>query len=249
MAQRSPQEQELSRGDFRSYHRTATTFIKREIPDYERMKDMNGFTIVDPWLAKRFSNEAAAYRLLKEKTSIPIPRVISSGHDANGLLYTEMELVPYSVQASEAASVCRMPKQHPMAPSTDPCSYCRNIVQQNVANFVHKTVLPQLLSLKSNTTGLNGCVIPPRWVINSDERMEWPVKTSREMDFSFVLHDLTETNILVHVRTLEILALIDVEDSGFFPAEMQQWKETRQAQFGLFEDLDVVRRDVRLLEP
>ncbi|MCJ1425040.1 hypothetical protein MMC29_002928 [Sticta canariensis] len=248
MAQRSTQERELSRGDFRSYHYTSTTFIKREIPYYKRAKRQNGLPIEDPWLAKRFSNEVAAYQLLKEKTSIPVPRVISSGLDVHGCLYTEMELVPSSVQASVAASVCRMPKQHDMTTVTGPCSYCRDIVRQNVERFVQDKVLPQLRNRKSNTTGLNGCVIPPRWVMEADNRDYWPVKTSSRMNYSFVLHDLTEPNILVDYRTLEVLALIDVEESGYFQPEMQQWQVTREAQFELYENMEVVNRDINLLQ-
>lgn len=95
-------------------------------------------------------------------------------------------------------------------------------MSQNVESFVQNTVLPQLRNLKSYSTGLDGYVMPPRWVIDSDNRLEWPVKTSLTAEFVFVLHDLVDHNILIDTRTFQVRALVDLEESGFFPPEMQQ---------------------------
>lgn len=255
MAQRSPEERQVGRSEFRTYNWTPTTFVKREIPISERYKrKSDGLPIDDPRLAARFFNEAAAYKLLKENTTIPVPQLLSYGYDTNGHLYIEMERVSGSVQASIAADECRMPDIH--LPVVDagsesgpgPCSQCREIVRNNVAAFVHGTVLPQLRGLKSNSTGLNGYVMPPLWVIDQDDRLEWPVKTSPTDDFVFVLHDLVEHNILLDTRTLEVRALVDLEDSGFFPPEMQEWRETRLGQFDIYDDKELVKRHIRLLE-
>ena len=183
---------------------TRTTFIKREILNNERDKTPDGSYIDDPRLAKRFF---AAYQLLRQNTSIPVPRVISYDYDQDDHLYLEMEVVAGSVQASHAATVCRMPDSYHMMPNSGPCSNCRSIVRENVEAFVHNAVLLHLRNLRSKSTGLNSYVMPPRWVIDTDDRSEWPVKRSSSAEFVFVLHDLVENNILVDAQTLEVRAL------------------------------------------
>ncbi|MCJ1430474.1 hypothetical protein MMC29_008392 [Sticta canariensis] len=182
MAQRSPDETELTHSEFRTFNSTSTTFIKREIPIDERARKNKGSLLDDPRLARRFFNEVAAYKLLKFSGKKPPSQFRKSSQ---------------IVQASIAADECRMPDYHHMAPGSGYCSSCRSIVRNNVADFVYNTVLPQLRGLQSKSTGLNGYVIPPRWVINEDKRLEWPVKTSLSADFVFVLHDWVETNILL----------------------------------------------------
>ncbi|KAK2595525.1 hypothetical protein QQS21_006753 [Conoideocrella luteorostrata] len=248
MAQRSPDETELCRFECKTYNTTATAFIKRELPVSERPRLLDGSYFDDPRLTQRFFNEAATLQLLREKTTIPVPRVLSYGHDENGHLYIETELVQGTVQASSAASVCRMPDSHGMPPGTGPCLSCESIVLQNVEDFVQNIVLPQLRGLKSKSTGLNGYVMPPRWVIGMDDRLYWPVKWSTEPEYVFTLHDLVDHNILVDDSTLEVRALVDGEEGGFFPAEMQQWRFNRAGQFEIYDDICLVKRHISLLE-
>jgi hypothetical protein len=71
MAERSPDERELSRSEYETYNVMATTFIKRERPIEERGRRPDGSYIDDPRLPQRFSNEVATDQLLREKTTIP----------------------------------------------------------------------------------------------------------------------------------------------------------------------------------
>jgi hypothetical protein len=184
------------------------------MPINERNQKPDGSYIDDLRLAQRFFNEAAGYKLLREMTFIPVPNVISHSYDENRRLFLETVLIAGAVQASQAASVCRMPATHYITPGSGPCDTCRSTVSQIVESFVQNTVLPQLRNLKSYSTGLNGYVMPPRWVIDTDDRLEWPVKTSSTADFVFVLHDLVDHNILVDTCTFEVRALVDLEESG-----------------------------------
>lgn len=70
--------------------------------------------------------------------------------------------------------------------------------------------------------------MPPRWVIEMDDRLDWPVKQSLSVNSVFILYDLVDHNILVDVRTLVIRALVDGEEAGYFPKEMQQWQFNRE---------------------
>lgn len=140
-----------------------------------------------------------------------------------------------------------MPQLHLPPQVHSPCAICERIVRANAERFVQDQVLPQLRSLKSCTTGLDGIVIPPRWVAEHDNREHWPVLTSRQADFVLCHHDLVLHNLLLCTRTLEVLALVDMEECGFFPPEVQQWKYDRAGQFGLYEDMELVQEHIRLI--
>lgn len=86
-------------------------------------------------------------------------------------------------------------------------------------------------------------------MLDKDTRAKWEVKKSTCPEFVFVLHDLVLHNFILSSETLEVLALCDVEESGFFPPEMQQWKFDWAGQGSLFEDEDLVERDIALLSP
>ncbi|KAF2254765.1 hypothetical protein BU26DRAFT_144847 [Trematosphaeria pertusa] len=227
----------LFRSEAKSYSKTTTTFIKRELPDAVGL----------PWLKERFTVEAAALRLLSEKTSIPVPRLIAAGQDEDGLCYLVTEYIHGSVRGDMAALECRMPQLHLSSQAGSPCAVCEGIVRANANQFVRKQVLPQLRSLKSETTGLGGIVIPPRWVSESDTRETWPVLSSRQADFVFCHHDLVLHNMLFCTQTLDVLALVDMEECGFFPPEVQQWKYDRAGQFELYENMDLVQKHIQLI--
>ncbi len=237
MASQANREVLLFQSEAKSYFKTATTFIKRERPDAVGL----------PWLKPRFTVEAASMTLLSERTSIPVPKLIAAGGDENGLCYLETEYIYGSVRGDMAALECRMPQLHPVCQPGSPCTACEGIVRANADRFVREVVLPQLARLRSDTTGLEGIVIPPRWVAEHDTRESWPVLSSRRADFVFCHHDLVLHNLLFSTKTLEVLALVDLEECGYFPAEVQQWKVDRAGQFELYEDMDLVRRHIELI--
>ncbi|KAF1963625.1 hypothetical protein CC80DRAFT_394835, partial [Byssothecium circinans] len=197
----------------KSYHIRQTTFTKCE----------RAASYGLPWIKQRFAVEAAALRLLREQTNIPAPRLLAFDEDVNGLCYLVTEIVPGSVPGDMAAAECRMPHVHRPAQRNVPCAACDGIVRANADQFVRQVVLPQLSSLRSKTTGLDGFVIPPRWVYENDERVSWPVLSSPEYDFVFCHNDLVIHNMLFSLETLEVLALLDMEECGYFPPEIQQW--------------------------
>ncbi|KAF2241388.1 hypothetical protein BU26DRAFT_525218 [Trematosphaeria pertusa] len=231
------QEVFLYRSEAKSYFWTERTFIKRELPDAAGL----------PWLKQRFAVEAATLRLLSDQTSIPVPRLIAFGEDEYGRCYLETECIKGSVRGDMAADECRMPQLHHPSEAKSPCAACEGIVSANAERFVQEVVLPQLSRLKSRRTGLEGIVIPPRWVSHHDKREAWRVLESPQADFVFCHNDLVLHNMLFCTQTLKVLALVDMEDCGYFPPEVQQWKRDRTGQFGLYEDMDLVRRHIQLI--
>lgn len=248
MAQKSADEHELSRSDFKTYNYTSTSFIKREIPLGERQKGPDGQPIDNPLLESLFLNEAVAYQLLWEKTKILVPKLLSCGRDGHGQLYLETELVRGAAQASEAAKFCSRPSPHGISMTSNRCPSCDTTVSANVQQFVNDIVLPELKTLKSRRTGLNGCVIPPRWVLRLYPDNVWKEKISSSNEYVFVLHDLVDHNILVSLDTLEVVALVDLEESGYFPSEMQGWRFNRAGQFDIYEEKGLVASHVDLLK-
>lgn len=90
-------------------------------------------------------------------------------------------------------------------------------------------------------------MVPPRWVVEHDQKESWPALKSRHADFVFGHHDLVLHNLLFSTRTLEVLVLLDLEECGYSPAKGQQWKVDRAGQFELYEDMDLIRRHIELI--
>jgi hypothetical protein len=231
----------LYRSEAKSYAMTTTKpmlFIKRELADATGL----------PWLKERFAVEAAALTLLAEKTSIPVPRLVAAGGDEHGLCYLVTEYVPGSVRGDMAALQCRMPRLHRPAQPEARCAVCQDIVRANADRFVRDVVLPQLRGLRSRETGLGGVVIPPRWVSEHDRRESWPVRTSSRAEFVFCHNDLVLHNLVFCTRTLRVLALVDMEDCGYFPPEVQQWKYDKAGQCELYEDMALVEGHIKAID-
>jgi hypothetical protein len=141
-----------------------------------------------------------------------------------------------------------MPDADRTRPNTGPYPSCESLARQNVEEFVQNVVLPQLRNLKSRSTCLNGYVMPPRWVVEMDDRPIWRVKWSTEAEFLSTLHHLVYHNILLDSRTLEVRALVDGEEGAYCPMEMQQWRCNQAGQFAIYEDTDLVKRLISLLD-
>lgn len=226
----------LFRSEDKSYHRAGSIFIKRELPN-----------AVGPYVKERFKVEPIALGLLASETSIPVPKLVASGTDDNGLHYVATEYISGSVRGDMAATECRMPQDHRPLQVDTPCRACADTVRANAYQFVREMVLPQLARLRSRSTGLGGVVVPPRWVLEYDTRKCWPVLTSEREEYIFTHHDLVLHNLLVDTQTLKVLALVDMEECGYFHPELQQWRYDRPGQFGLYEDKQLVQKHIRLL--
>jgi len=234
--------------DVKAYYWTEDLFIKRELCIQQRPIDFETKQPATlPFLQERFFHEANSLRFLAENTAIPVPEVVDVGIDQYGLAFLKTKYAKGTIPAERAGEWCSLPSLHKPPNASQPCSACADVAKANINSFVDGVVLPELRKQKSCETGLNGFVIPPRWVMAVDKRKQWKVKTSRSPDFVFVLHDLVQHNLLLSSDSLEVAMLVDTEESGFFPPEMQQWKFDRIGQGSLYRDKNLVARDLALL--
>ncbi|KAL6849043.1 hypothetical protein ACO1O0_008573 [Amphichorda felina] len=212
------------------------------------------------WPAERIKNEHAALDLIREKTNIPVPRVLERGFSEEFGHYLKLEwasgIEMYDiVNGIGAGAACLMtPGQHGHA-TEGQCNQCRDMVMANADRLVSETLYPALEGLQSFQTGLNGTVIPPPWITEGDRREHWPVKTSDmgpdEDRRSFVLchGDLSYHNMLVAPDTLEIKWLLDWECAGFFPKEfLRIFAPTRAEYESLFTSEGRRQHFIDLLE-
>ncbi|KAH8684209.1 hypothetical protein BGZ60DRAFT_559921 [Tricladium varicosporioides] len=230
---------------------TTSTFMKREKPLTERaISRTTGKPIENPLFKERFQNEAAALQLLRSQAKIPVPGLRSWGEDNEGLLFLETHLVP-GVQLERAGDECRMPNLHSLNGEKigKKCDECADLAQRNFNQFVEEKLLPELRSLKSSTTGLNGLVIPPTWILGSVDRPSWEPKTSDKEEYVMTHGDLGPHNVMMNVETLEVISIIDWEYSGYFPPEFQKWGATRGRHFAHFKDEDLARELAATIDP
>ncbi|WEW60159.1 hypothetical protein PRK78_005644 [Emydomyces testavorans] len=225
---------------------TTTTFIKCGLRPDQLKRNIRGELIIRLWAEERLMHEAAALKFISEKTTIPVPKVIGCGRRA-GVPYLELERID-GIMFEDVGEICRMPHQAGHHPG-EPCSTCQQIATTNVERFITDVVLPQLSQLKSKTTGFNGFVIPPVWMLEYDRRPRWEPKTSETAEYIFVLGDLSAHNIMCDPVTLEVTYLYDLEHSGFFPPEFQRWTTNRPAYHELFTNTDRIRKLISLIEP
>ena len=185
----------------RFYSYDTKTFTKRELRSSERVINWKGELAVGPWTAERLQNEYKALEFIAARTTIPVPKVIRFERiwGTNQLVMERIYGVPLSHLANNKAQALL-----------------------NAQTFIHTTVLPQLRSLKSTTSGaLTGAVIPPPRLMPNIERTDWPIKTARTPIFTFCHNDLAQHNILMDPDTLQVQAIIDWEFSGFYPSEFE----------------------------
>lgn len=248
MATKRSDEWEVSRSEDKTYNFTSTTFIKREIPLHER-RHYHGKPVTNLFFPERFQNEAAALQLIRDHTSIPVPELKGWGRDENGLLY--LETVVPGVRADMAGDECRMPTLHYTYGSYTGgvCDQCKELARQNCNRFVNTTLRPQLKSLTSLSTGLKGIVIPPTWMLNMDERSSWEPKHSTNTTYYMTHGDMFLYNLMLSLETLEVVAAIDWEHSGFFSLEFQQWCDTKEKRALLCHDERFIRNLVAMIEP
>jgi aminoglycoside phosphotransferase (APT) family kinase protein len=82
-----------------------------------------------------------------------------------------------------------------------------------------------------------------------DKRPTWAVQTSHDDDeFVFCHDDVAMHNILSNPETLEVEAVVDWENAGYFPRAFRQWCSTDAEYKALFEDREMLSTLVSLLE-
>jgi hypothetical protein len=230
---------------FVCYITTETTFIKRELAAREQKIREDGTTITRPWVKERLENEASALLLIREKTTIPVPKLIGVGRNADGLAYLETERLS-GIKLEEIEDECRMQRENRHV-EEGVCETCGSIAKENAQIFIEKKVLPQLEKLKSTTTGLNGFVLPPPWILENDTRENWKPMTTDSASYIFCHGDLAAHNIMVDPETLQVVGLFDWEHAGYFPQEFQVWSVDRQDYWNYFRSTERVKELVALI--
>lgn len=224
----------------------SNSFTKKEYTPSERQINFKGEPIVWRWGPERLQNEASALTIIREHTTIPVPRVLYCGKDDDGAMYVEVEYIS-GVTCDDIGEICRMPQVHT---STGRCSDCEKIAFFNTNEFIETKVIPQLRHLKSNQTGLNGIVIPPPRIEEFNERTKWsPIQSPPGREYVFCHGDLTRSNIILDPETLEVKSIIDWETAGYFPEEIELplWRLNYDQYMNTFRDHTEIAQSIRLL--
>ncbi|KAF7945381.1 hypothetical protein EAE96_010156 [Botrytis aclada] len=111
----------------------------------------------------RITNEVNALKLVSQKTTIPVPRLLDYGVNAEGTRYLVTELIS-GVNLNNLHELgCRVTagKKHTEEAS---CDTCVRQAYSNATNFVENTVLPHLSTMQSQIRGINCFVMPPAWL-------------------------------------------------------------------------------------
>ncbi len=211
------------------------------------------------WPEERARNEHKAISLIREKTDIPVPKVLETGYNDEYGHYLKMEWadgidLSEVVEVKGAGAACLMTPGQDQHANLGKCERCRTIAMANADAFVHDVVYPALERLRSDQTGLDGTVIPPHWIAEGDAREDWPAKKSDAISggssqpFVFCHGDLVYHNLLIDPITLEVKYLVDWECAGFFPEEfLHIFSRTRADFCSWFEDRERRQRLIDLL--
>ncbi len=198
--------------------------------------NMKGELISRLYGKERMVNHATALQLISNKTAIPVPKLIGSGENPDGTAWLETERTHGGIWLDLVGETCRMPpgKKH----TEGECEECARIAETNASRYIQDELLPQLNSLRSDTTGLNGVVIPPLWIMDCDPKTSWPPNTDPEQEYVFCHGNLHAHSILMHAETLHVMKIVDWDNAGFFPAEFQRWTVRRPDYEELFTNTE-----------
>ncbi|KAH7381196.1 hypothetical protein DE146DRAFT_793189 [Phaeosphaeria sp. MPI-PUGE-AT-0046c] len=180
------------------------------------------------WNHERIANEAEALEIVLQKTDIPVPRLLSHGSLPDGRQYLITEYIDGVILSALAHRGCSLLEEEKKHTKSTPCQTCSDIAYSNATDFISRTVLPQLAKLTSRYRGINGFVMPPRWLCPDLQppwkgKQSWSTLPLEQSDYVFQHGDLAAHNIILDSITLEVRALLDWEYAGFFPAGMENW--------------------------
>jgi Phosphotransferase enzyme family len=188
---------------------TPLTVTKRTLWPNELQRDIRGQLYI-PWKDwKYLENEQAALRYIAEHTAIPVPKVITY-EIQNGTHYLTMER-KNGIPLDEVDDRDKLE------------------ALQKTRDFLNTTVLPELQRLTSKRLGgLTGHVLPPERVRSRIPNQSCSSRICPSASYVFCHGDLAQHNILVDPSSLEVTAIIDWENSGFFPpiCEEPLWLRT-----------------------
>lgn len=179
---------------------------------------------------ERITNEAKALKLVSDKTTIPVPRLLEHGELPDGRRYLVTEFIDGLTLKEMNSQSCLIQAGQKHTEGT-PCKTCSDQAYSNALDFITGIVLPQLAKLKSRQRGIDGFVMPPSWLA-PDAQPPWKGKKSwktiplKEPEYVFQHGDIAPQNIILDRQTLQVKALIDWEHAGYFPLGMERWPGT-----------------------
>lgn len=183
----------------RAYCHYPDRFLKRTLApsEYALLKSGNIFL---PYKAvEMLQNEAACLRYIREKTDIPVPKVLDA-YEKDGIFFLYTEFIQgVTMEHLEEAE--------------------REKVIPQVLEYAQ-----QLHTLRSKISGGPSGIICPRYTqIESSPHLD-PARnivfqsiSSEEDTFVFCHGDLAQANIIVDPETLKVNAIIDWETGGYYP--------------------------------
>ena len=163
--------------------------------------------------------------MVRQGSSIPVPRLIDHGTYADGRRYLTTEYIQgFRLDTLSTRSCSKLEDQKHTADT--PCKDCLDAAYSHALEFISSTVLPQLSSRKSSLRGINGFVchlhgsIPdtqPPWV----GKGPWKTLPSELPEYVFQHDDISAHNIILDTQTLRVKELIDFEYTGCYPPGME----------------------------
>uniref|UniRef100_A0A8H7NQ26 Aminoglycoside phosphotransferase domain-containing protein n=1 Tax=Bionectria ochroleuca TaxID=29856 RepID=A0A8H7NQ26_BIOOC len=206
-----------------AYEFTTTTFRKTSrLTEDHPGPDGTIFKWFRSWNHERITNEAKAMQLVSRNTTIPLPRLIDHGEHPDGRRYLITERIEGLTLSEMQRRGCLRPPGQSHAGASVPCRQCFDQAHANAVDFINTVVLPQLATLTSRTRGIDGFVMPPRWLSPDAQppwgcMRRWRTLPRDEPEYVFQHGDLGAHNVMVSADTLQVAALIDWEHAGFFP--------------------------------
>ncbi|KAJ8105472.1 hypothetical protein OPT61_g10157 [Boeremia exigua] len=182
---------------------------------------------------ERITNEARALELVSQRTTVPVPQLLSHGTLPDGRRYLTTQYIKGPRLDTFPGRSCSKPEGQKHT-KVLPCKDCSDEAYANALAFIRDTVLPQFTALSSCSRGINGFVMPPSW-LSPDTQPPWIGKTHwktlprTQPEYVFQYGDLAAQNIIMDPQTLQVKALLDFEYAGFFPPGMENWRHTLDA--------------------
>ncbi|KIW58675.1 hypothetical protein PV05_03174 [Exophiala xenobiotica] len=174
----------------RCYSYDDQTFTKRDLLDHERATDTQGRPVRIRWSAERLQNDHAALAFIREKTTIPVPKILEFKSMKEGIYELKMERV-YGTPLNKI----RGDKEQAI---------------RAVDEYITQFVLPQLRSLRSRNVGsLTGKIISPTRLWKQPESHQWTPWRSWTKRNVFIHNDLGHQNILVD-GNFEVVGIVDL---------------------------------------
>lgn len=197
-----------------SYYFFRHAFVKRQPHVDELGLDIYGVPCVNPYIADRLRNEAAALQFVAAHApAVPVPTFLDLW-EQDGLVYLKTAMVTDGVELG----------------SLEPADAQARATVAVLAQL-HGEILPQLHGRWRSCIGSADPrlpVVPPNRFWRFKDQRVWPRVEAVAANgdggagddaFVFCHNDLDRQNILVDPATFRITCIIDWEAAGFFPAE------------------------------